>query len=111
MRRQIRWSLVLAALAAVFVGGALRAAPPTPTTITIPDMHCEGCAKKVATQLYQVQGVSAVQGNVQAKVLTVIPQPQAVLSPRALWEAVEKAGKHPMRLEGPNREFTAKPQS
>ena len=111
MRKQIRWSTAVAALAVLALGGALRAAPPVVTTITIPDMHCQGCAKKVAAQLYQVRGVAAVQANVQAKTITVNPQGQAILSPRALWEAVEKADKQPTRLEGPNGTFTAKPQS
>ncbi|HJT76950.1 MAG TPA: heavy-metal-associated domain-containing protein [Gemmataceae bacterium] len=111
MRTQIRWSTALAALAVLTLGSALRAAPPVTTTITIPDMHCQGCAKKVADQLYQVRGVAAVQANVQAKTLTVTPRAQAILSPRDLWEAVEKADKRPTRLQGPSGTFTAKPQS
>ncbi len=55
--------------------------------------------------------MAAVQANVEAKTATVTRKPQTALSPRALWEAVEKAGKQPMKLEGPNGTFTAKPQS
>lgn len=111
MRTQNRWSMVLAALTVGMLGGGLRAAPPALTAITIPEMHCQGCAKKVAAQLYQVPGVAAVQADVQAKKLLVTPKEQALVSPRALWEAVEKAGKQPTRLEGPSGTFTAKPQS
>ncbi len=111
MRTQNRWSITLAVLAVGLLGNVLQAANPAPTAITIPDMHCQGCAKKVAAQLYQVPGVAAVQADMQAKMLTVAPKSQAVLSPRLLWEAVEKAGKQPSRLQGPSGTFTAKPQS
>jgi hypothetical protein len=37
--------------------------------------------------------------------------PEAVLSPRGLWEALEKIEKPPTRLEGPSGVFTAKPAS
>lgn len=111
MRTQNRWSMALAVLAVVALGDVLQAANPAPTAITIIDMHCQGCAKKVAAQLYQVPGVAAVQADMQAKKLFVTAKEQALVSPRALWEAVEKAGKQPTRLEGPSGTFTAKPQS
>lgn len=84
----------------------------SPTTITIPDMCCQGCVKKVTAQMVQVPGVGAVQPNLPAKMLTVVPkQDNQQPSPRFLWEAVEKAGQHPSKLEGPFGTFTAKPQS
>lgn len=110
MRKQNLGSLALAALAALALGNALWAANPAPTTIAIPDLECQGCAKKVAAQVYAVPGVATVQANVQGKTATITPKPEAVLSPRALWEAVEKAGKQPAKLEGPSGTFTAKPQ-
>ena len=110
MRTHNRWSMVIAALTVVALGGVLQASSPTQTTIAIADLHCMGCAKKVAAQVYQVPGVATVQANVQARTITVTPQAQAVLSPRALWEAVEKAGKQPVQLQGPSGTFTAKPQ-
>jgi hypothetical protein len=58
-----------------------------------------------------VKGVAKVQTNVKAKIATVTPAPETVLSPRALWEAVEIAGKEPTVLEGPTGKFTDKPQS
>lgn len=111
MRTQNRWSMTLAVLAVGLLGNVLQAANPAPTAIVIADMHCQGCAKKVAAQLYQVPGVAAVQADMQAQKLLVTPKEQALVSPRALWEAVEKAGKQPTRLEGPSGTFTAKPQS
>lgn len=111
MRTCNRWSIALVAVAVLALVGVVRAAPPMATTIVIPEMHCGGCAKKVAAQLSQVRGVAAAVPNVEARTITVTPQGQVVLSPRALWEAVEKAEKEPSRLEGPSGTFTAKPQS
>jgi Cu+-exporting ATPase len=109
MRRWNRWSAALAVLAALVVGNGLRAAEPT--TITVADMDCPGCAKQVAAKVSKVQGVAKVQTDVEAKTVTVTPRARVVLAPRALWEAVEKAGKQPTRLEGPSGTFTARPQS
>jgi Cu+-exporting ATPase len=74
-------------------------------------MHCQGCANSIAAKLSDVPGVASVKSDVQAKVTVVTPRPQTVLSPRALWEAVEKAGKQPAKLEGPSGTFTDKPKS
>lgn len=102
-------------LAVLVLGLALvasaQAQQPASTTITIPNMHCAGCAKKVVSQLAAVPGVAAVQPYLQAKKVVVTSRARQVVSPRALWEAVEKADKTPTRLEGPAGTFTAKPQS
>lgn len=101
--------VVLAIIA--LVGNSLWAADPVPTKITVAGMDCAGCAKKVASKLKEVPGVAVVQTDVKAKTATVVARAQAVLSPRALWEAVEKAGDKPVKLEGPTGTFTKKPQS
>lgn len=102
---------VLAALAVLTLSSALRAQDPAPTTITVPNMHCLGCAKKMANQLYQVPGVAQVQASVETTSLIVTPKAQQTPSPRGLWEAVEKAGYRPSRLEGPGGTFTQKPNA
>jgi copper chaperone CopZ len=102
---------VLAALAVLTLSSALQAQAPPPLTITVPDMHCLGCAKKMANQLYQVPGVAKVQASVETTSLIVTPKAQQIPSPRGLWEAVEKAGYRPSRLEGPNGTFTQKPNA
>jgi len=93
------------------LGLTLSAAAEAPTTITVPTMDCAGCAKNVAARLKQVPGVASAQANLQAQTITVTPQQAQVLSPRALWEAVEKARHRPSRLEGPSGTFTAKAAS
>lgn len=108
MRKQNCLSMAVAIVAALAVGSAVWAANSTATTITISDLECQGCAKKVTAKLKEVAGVTAVEASVEAKTATVTPKPQTALSPRALWEAVEKAGKQPIKLQGPSGTFTAK---
>jgi copper chaperone CopZ len=67
------------------------------------------CAKKMASQLYQVPGVAEVRADVKASALFVGAKPGQAPAPRALWEAVEKAGYKPTKLQGPGGTFTAKP--
>jgi Cu+-exporting ATPase len=110
MQARTPWSLALAAVLALALNQAIQAASPALTTISIADLHCAGCAKKVASKLLAVTGVASVQTNVEAGTATVAPKPEIAPSPRALWEAVEKAGKKPVKLEGPAGTFTSKPQ-
>jgi copper chaperone CopZ len=106
---------MFAALALAFgvfaPSGSARAAEPTPTTISIPEMHCGGCAKKVTTKLTELPGVAQAEADMKAKTITVTPKPGATLSPKGVWEAVEQAGQVPTKLTGPGGTFTKKPQS
>ncbi len=102
---------VVVTLAVLAGGNVLWAQNPTRTIITVPDMHCMGCAKKMATRLYQVPGVAKVEANVPATTLTLTPQAQRAPSPRALWEAIEGAGYRPSKLEGPGGTYTSKPKT
>ena len=80
------------------------------TTITLQVLTCEGCAKNVAAELSEVPGVGGVKPDVKSKPATVTPKVNAILSPLQLWEAVEKAGKTPVKLTGPSGTFTSKPK-
>ena len=82
------------------------AASNAKTTITLKVLTCESCAKKVAAKLSEVAGV----GDVKSKTAIVVPKGDATLSPLKLWEAIEKAGKEPVKLEGPSGTFTSKPK-
>lgn len=62
-------------------------------------------------QLTAVPGVESVRPDVQSQTAKVTPKANKAPSPRALWEAVEKAGFKPTKLEGPGGKFTAKPKS
>lgn len=108
MTTGMHWLMVAVGMV---LGGwqAASAADPAPTTITVPDMDCASCAKKVGGKVAEVPGVAKVEYNVEARTVKVTPKPGTALSPKALWEAVEKANQAPTKLEGPGGVFTAKP--
>jgi len=103
--------VALVTVAALWLSGTVLAADPNQTVITVEKMHCDGCAKKLATKVQAVAGVQKVEADVEAKTLTVTPKAQAVVSPKALWEAVEQGKDTPKKLTGPSGTFTRKPQS
>ena len=81
------------------------------TTLTIKGMHCGSCAKKVAAKLKQVKGVGKI--TIDPKKGLGVIEPKNVKqppSPRAQWEAVEKAGFKTVRLAGPFGKFDKKPR-
>ncbi len=96
-------------LALLAVCPSAMAAAPGKTMITVKNMHCLACARKIAGRLYAVPGVVRVETNVQANRAWVTPQPNRPPSPRAMWDAVRAAGFQPVRLEGPGGVFTAQP--
>lgn len=85
------------------------ATDPTSITISVPDIDCAGCGKKLSTELAKVTGVSKAQVDVENKTVTLTPKSKQAPSPKALWEAVEKAGKTPSKLVSPQGTFTEKP--
>jgi copper chaperone CopZ len=110
MKANVRW-LVAVAVGAFAAGQSAKAADPAPTAITIPGLDCAGCAKKVAVKLAAVPGVSKAEPDLATKTIKVTPKANTAVSPKALWEAVEKAEQTPTKLVGPGGTFTAKPQS
>ena len=85
------------------------------TAITIDDMHCAGCAKKIAGRLYRLKGVVKVRTDVKANLAIVTPQAKKEVDAKAAWEAVQKAGFQPTKLVGPqgtyvSHEKTKKPE-
>lgn len=107
--KRLQWVWVTT-LAIIFtLGSDLRAAEkPNTTTISVERM-CEGCSKKIVAQLKMTPGVEAASVNVKMKTVMITPVDQTVLSPRLLWEVVEKKGERPIKLEGPSGTFKAKP--
>jgi copper chaperone CopZ len=85
------------------------AAKTRTVTIHVDNMHCAHCARKIAGKLYAVPAVVAVKTNVPASTALVFPQANRDPSPRALWEAVEKAGFKPVKLEAPSGTYGSKP--
>ena len=108
-RRSMLLGVVSAAL--LFAANTVSAADPPPTTISVQGMHCVACASKVAGKLEAVVGVQKAQVDAEKAVAVVMAKSSVAPSPRALWEAVEKAGYKPTKLVGPAGIFTSKPKS
>jgi len=111
MKTELKW---LPALAVGLVTGSwhdAQAADPKPTTVTVPSLHCAGCAKKVAAKLKTVPFVDKAEPDFKTKTVKVTPKADKTLSPKALWEAVEGCDETPSKLEGPSGTFTSKPKS
>jgi copper chaperone CopZ len=108
-RRFCQW--LLGTLSTAAVSQQLLAAPPVTTVIEVHNMHCADCARRIARKLYAVPGVVGVRTNVAANTATISPQQRKQPSPKAMWEAVEKAGFKPLRLEGPYGTFVSKPSA
>jgi copper chaperone CopZ len=77
------------------------------TAIYVADMHCAGCAKKIAGRLFRVKGVMRVRTDYRVDLAIVTPQAKKQLDPKALWAAVQAARKHPTKLIGPHGTFVA----
>ncbi len=110
MNRRV-FSMGLVAVATLGAANLTHAADPPATTISVKGMHCQGCASKVANNLQAVKGVGKADVDASKAVAVVIAKDNAVLSPKALWEAVEKAGYTPTKLVGPTGTFTKKPKT
>jgi Cu+-exporting ATPase len=111
MTNTLRAFFAIAATLLIGIGTSARAADPLPTTIKISDLDCPSCAKKVVAKLLEVEGVAKVETDVDTQTAKVTPKAKAVLSPKALWEAVVKAKHTPEKLEGPSGKFTELPKS
>lgn len=96
-------------LISMFSTAVASGAAPLATTITC-NRLCPVCGQKIATALRTMPGVVDAQVNVETKTLIVLTQPQVVLSPRTMWETVERGGEQPIRLFGPSGTFTEEPR-
>jgi copper chaperone CopZ len=105
-----RFSLLLVVVFVPALGAVALAAEPPRTTITLKELDCPACAKRLATKLKLVPGVADVKSSVETRTATVLPRPNEQPSPRALWESTEKAGFEPVKLEGPAGTFTNRPR-
>lgn len=101
---------VFALLLATLSGSASNGAEPsTITTITLRSM-CENCAQKMTTTLRQNPDVASVRTDVKSRAVTIVPKKGKQLSPKMIWETVEKSGEQPVRLAGPLGTFDSKPR-
>ena len=60
------------------------------TTVTAPDIECDGCANAIKNSVGRLDGVDSVQVDVQGKQVTVQHSPQ--ISRTDIEQALDKAG-------------------
>lgn len=109
-RNRLRSFCLLGVLVLSSTATAWSASPVHYSTIYVDDMHCADCAKKIASRLYAVKGVVEVRADVPKSIAYVVPQKDKQLAARELWEAVEKAGFKPIKLETPQGVYKSKPK-
>lgn len=71
-----------------------------PTYILIDNLHCQGCAKKIAAQIYAIKGVTKVSVDMAKETLIVETQRDAQVSPWNLIDAVTRASERPVGVIG-----------
>ena len=85
----------------------------TPATVTYQikadAMCCQGCAKKVAAQLYAAPGVINVKADVPNRIVTVTAKPSQKLTVEKLWYAVEQGKGGPSQLSTAIATYTLTP--
>jgi len=70
------------------------------TRLTVPEMHCEGCRAAVAGALQGLPGVTAVEVDLDRKLVTVKHDPEHTATER-LCAAVEDQGYEVAGCEAP----------
>lgn len=107
--------MVLVVAVGFLVSASIHGQDPTSpqlhTVLTLDKLDCASCAKRIGAKINEVSGVAKIQYDVEKKLMWVHPQAGKQPSPRALWEAAEKANGSPTKLQGPYGVFTVKPQS
>jgi copper chaperone CopZ len=112
-RSYVMRSLLMALAGLVAAAGLLTAADQATetTTITVEGMHCAGCAMNLSTKIKAVMSVQNAEVDLATKTAKVTPVASAKVSPKALWEAIVKAGYKPTKLTGPSGTFTKTPDA
>jgi copper chaperone CopZ len=102
MFRERLFNRAAALTAATFIiglGSALAAEPKVrQVQIVAEKVCCNGCAQKVAAQLYTAPGVINVDADVSNHTVTVSLKPSSKVTLDQLWAAVEKGDGKPSKL-------------
>lgn len=93
-------SALLTLLLSAGLASAAAAQQQAPVKIQIiaDGMCCQGCAQKIAAQLYAAPGVSNVEADVASHTVVVTFKPSPKLTLAGLWHATEKADGKPSKL-------------
>ena len=87
MRSSVSWglALTLTAFAVVLLSQAPAGESAKLTVISIDELDCPTCAKKVEKNLSEVKGVAEVKTDVKTSTATVAAKMGAAPSPKSLW--------------------------
>ena len=77
-------------------------------TIVIDNLHCKGCANKIAAQLYALKGVTKVSVDMKKEMMFVQTSPNAKVSPWQVINAVAQADERPLAVIGPHGKLAIK---
>lgn len=104
------------ALSTIVLGGFLTAlsvsaAEPQqiPTVVTVKKL-CPTCGAKIVQNLSKLPQVAEATMSVKQRTLRVQCKPGGSVSPRAVWEAVERGGEQPVKIQCQTGTFTTKPR-
>lgn len=81
--------------------------PPGIVELHVEDLHCNGCAKKLARKLYAAPGVKKVKASVADDKATITLQQDKEPDLAKLWEAAKQAGQVPVALLVADRRYEA----
>ncbi|MAT73134.1 MAG: hypothetical protein CMJ58_26920 [Planctomycetaceae bacterium] len=68
--------------------------------VAIENLHCKGCAQKIAAQLYALKGVTKVSVDMERETLIVETNPKTAVSPWVVIDAVSQAKERPVAVRG-----------
>lgn len=68
--------------------------------IVIDNLHCKGCAQKIAAQLYALKGAMKVSVDMERETLIVETNPKTPVSPWLVIDAVSAAKERPVAIRG-----------
>ena len=80
-----------------------------PTVVTVKKL-CPTCGAKIVQNLSKLPQVAEATMSVEQRTLRVRCTPGGSVSPRAVWETVERGGEQPVKIQCPTGTFTTKPR-
>lgn len=111
MKKAMKAVLAAAVLGMLATFAQAQQQAQTWTRVTLEDIHCAGCVKKMNAKVTAVPGVAEMRVDMKAKTIWAIHKQGMTPSPRALWEALEEADQKPTKMDAPAGSYASKPRS
>jgi periplasmic mercuric ion binding protein len=114
MKAKVRSILLVSVISLVLnydsTGVAQQPQNPNTVVLATKNMCCAVESVPAIKELSKVPGVARVVADHNTRSLTIIPKPNALPSPLAIWEAAERAKLEPTRLSTAQGVYNAKPK-